>query len=264
MKTRTRRSKSASIGKTRWAAYAAASAATALGGSDSLEAAIHYSGHINAIFPPDEFKIENFQLDQQGDLIRFIHKSFFSGIAGFNISSANCPPNYCAGWRGHSFSVSKLNFGQNISAGTFTRIYVSYSGLMAGAFGTGQWTDRGVGFVGFKFQGSAGIQYGWARVKMAGIDRNNGLQLIDYAFAEAGGPIFDGQRSSAERASDQNSTDEDAPDEGSLGGLALGAAGIMAWRKSRSLTSPKPPDPLPAGLTVSERLVRIQKMKGNQ
>ena len=47
MKTKTRCSKHASIAKTRWAAYAAAGAATALAGSHSAEAAIHYSGPLN-------------------------------------------------------------------------------------------------------------------------------------------------------------------------------------------------------------------------
>ena len=49
MKTINRRRKSPSIGKTRWATYAAAGAATALGGSHSLEAEIHYSGPVNAV-----------------------------------------------------------------------------------------------------------------------------------------------------------------------------------------------------------------------
>ena len=41
------RRKRASIPKRRWAAYAAAGAATALAGSNSLEAAIHYSGYLH-------------------------------------------------------------------------------------------------------------------------------------------------------------------------------------------------------------------------
>ena len=44
------RCKPASIAKTRWVAYAAAGAATALAGSQSAEAAIHYSGRVNELF----------------------------------------------------------------------------------------------------------------------------------------------------------------------------------------------------------------------
>ena len=45
------RCKPASIAKTRWVAYAAAGAATALAGSQSAEAAIHYSGHCERAIP---------------------------------------------------------------------------------------------------------------------------------------------------------------------------------------------------------------------
>jgi hypothetical protein len=69
---------------------------------------------------------------------------------------------------------------------------------------------------------------------MAGFDKHNNFKLLDYAFADAGEPIFAGQRSSAEQAPDQA---DQAPDQGSLGGLALGAAGLLAWRKSRSRTA---------------------------
>src|SRR5436190_16466589 len=53
------RCKPASIAKTRWVAYAAAGAATALAGSQSAEAAIHYSGRVDVLFtlgPADNFK----------------------------------------------------------------------------------------------------------------------------------------------------------------------------------------------------------------
>jgi len=56
---------------------------------------------------------------------------------------------------------------------------------------------------------------------MAGTERESGFKVLDYAFADPGEPIFAGQTSS----------DEQAPDQGSLGGVALGAAGLLAWRK---------------------------------
>ena len=54
------------------------------------------------------------------------------------------------------------------------------------------------------------------------IDHN--FWLVDYAYADPGEPIRAGQTSSNEMV----------PDKGSLGGLALGAMGLLAWRKSRS------------------------------
>jgi hypothetical protein len=48
--------------------------------------------------------------------------------------------------------------------------------------------------------------------------------LKDYAYGDVGDRIRAGQRSSNEMVAD----------EGSLGWLALGAVGLLAWRKSRS------------------------------
>ena len=89
-----------------------------------------------------------------------------------------------------------------------------------------QWTDRGTGYVGFRFNNSAGYQYGWARVRVSG-ESENAFKVLDYAYADPGEHIRAGQRSSAEQA----------PDEGSLSWLALGAVGLLAWRKSRSRTA---------------------------
>jgi len=234
MKANYSRRKSPSIGKTRWAAYAAAGAATALGGSHSLEAAIHYSGLINAVVRGGENTvIRTFPLEGAYNL-SFVHKN---GVyAGFRIYS------HLSAYRafiGFSFFVSKLSFGRNISAGPFVRTDLSYWGAMAYNGGSRvQWNDRGVGFIGFSFKGSGGVpRYGWARVKMLGEDKDNFYKLVDYAYADPGEPIFAGQRSSDEQARDQGSPDEGASDEGSLGGLALGAAGLLAWRKSRSRTA---------------------------
>ena len=50
------------------------------------------------------------------------------------------------------------------------------------------------------------------------------FMLVDYAYADPGEPIRAGQTSS----------NETVPDESSLGWLAVGAAGLLAWRKRRS------------------------------
>ena len=60
------------------------------------------------------------------------------------------------------------------------------------------------------------------RVKFAGAPIDHDFWLVDYAYADPGEPIRAGQTSSNEMV----------PEEGSLGWLALGAAGLLAWRKS--------------------------------
>jgi MYXO-CTERM domain-containing protein len=52
----------------------------------------------------------------------------------------------------------------------------------------------------------------------------NAFTVLDYAYADPGEPISAGQRSSDERV----------PDPASLGWLAIGAVGLLAWRNSRS------------------------------
>ena len=84
------RCKPASIAKTRWVAYAAAGAATALAGSQSAEAAIHYSGLVNELFLVGD--ADSFNLDRPGDFFRLSHTSYGYGAKDkfsiFGIASA--------------------------------------------------------------------------------------------------------------------------------------------------------------------------------
>jgi MYXO-CTERM domain-containing protein len=234
MKNKTLHSRPASIPKKRWAAYAAAGVATALAGSNSLEAAIHYSGFLSVTFPPDRPRLKNFPLDQTGDYFVFARgKDLLSNtvpdLAAFSVFGI-----VSAAFRGSSppstyqYPVSKLPFGENISAGPFTKPRDrNFSGALASRYHSStQWADRGIGFVGFRFNNGAGTQYGWVRVGMKGVPEN-AFKVLDYAYADPGEPIRAGQTSS----------DEQSPAQGSLGWLALGAVGLLAWRKSRSRTA---------------------------
>src|SRR5262249_20770178 len=111
-----------------------------------------------------------------------------------------------------------------------------FATMAEGSFG-GWWLSPGVGFVGFRFNSGAGIQYGWARVRMGGANRNNAFRLIDYAYADPGEAIRAGEGIPRAGEDDQDMSDEQGPNEGSLGGLALGAVGLLAWRESRSQTA---------------------------
>ena len=255
MKTRPSRRQTAKVSHSRWLTYATASAATALAGSHSAEAAIHYSGILNQKFPPHIDTDKTFPLDQAGDFLLFQrHETSFSapfrldvdffkvyGIASDRIACVASRFGGC--YRTPSYSqrvyVSKLQYGQNVSSVFLD--FPALGGFMA--FNTyyeqyyfGPWRDRGPGCVGFRFNNGAGIQYGWVRIKMYG-PPEHGFEVVSYAYADPGEPIKAGQTSSNEQVPDQDSTDEQAPDEGSLGGLALGAVGLLAWRKSRSRTA---------------------------
>jgi len=226
MKTKSRRRKAASIAKGRWAAYATAGAASAFTCANSAEATIHYSGIIGAFFGWDRTKSARFQLDQPGDsfgLRHFVDFSF-TGTAKFGIfgqASAGFAGFYCPS-NTQIASVSKLSRGELISSRPFLAREAGQLAQSAFNDCAGQFDYRDVGFIGFKFNNGSGDQYGWVRLKFGG--PNNAFRLIDYAYADPGEPIRAGQTSSNEMV----------PEEGSLGALALGAAGLMAWRKIRS------------------------------
>jgi hypothetical protein len=76
-----------------------------------------------------------------------------------------------------------------------------------------------------------GLQYGWARIQ-AGRGILHHFILRDYAFGDVGDRIKAGQKSSNEMVPEES--DGIVPQEETLGGLALGAVGLLAWRKKRS------------------------------
>jgi len=82
MKTRQSRRQTTKVSHSRWAAYAA----TVLAGTNSAEAAIHYSGRLEVVFPPHESEI--FQLDQPGDYFWLRHLGGNASVVIGGIASA--------------------------------------------------------------------------------------------------------------------------------------------------------------------------------
>ena len=246
MKTRQSRRQTAKVSHSRWVAYATAGAATALTASHSAEAAIHYTV-VDKKFPRNSDGGKWFQLDQPGDSIYFVHGlNYFFGngeFAGFNVTGIATAA--FRGFPGSSkysggVSASKLSFGQSIATDHFTHAgFVHY--VIAGilAYSTyGQWKTPGMGFVDFAFNNGAGPQFGWARVRISSwFPGGYAFKVFDFAYGDPGERITAGQGIPGGREDDQDISDDQGPDEGSLGGLALGAAGLLAWRKSRSRTA---------------------------
>jgi hypothetical protein len=89
-------------------------------------------------------------------------------------------------------------------------------------------------FAGFQLPASKGGGMGWMRFEV--LDRNNdgfadGVEVIDWAYNDAGGGISAGQTTNA------------VPEPGTtaLALLAAGSAGVLAWRKRRNAESQHTP-----------------------
>jgi hypothetical protein len=217
--------KSLTVSNSRWLAYATAGAATALGAIPSGEAEIHYSGLINGRFGGNGYDIHlRIPLGHSARL-RFAEYTYqlFFAIEGAADSNSFC--GYVTSRFGSRY-VSRLHRDEKISNCDFFRTGATM--LVIGPFSMGPFCERGIGYIGFRFNNGAGMQYGWARLNMPGPPYARArFELVDYAWGDPGDRIKAGQTSSA---GDQAVA---IPDQGSLGLLALGGAGLMAWRRRR-------------------------------
>ncbi len=228
--------KSAVVHNSRWLAYATAGAATAIAGTHSAEGTIHYSGPIHYQLNGDSAVTLPLE---DGAVLGFRHRppysysifNQFGGSAFFDIGGSHAAvASICGFYKSCNYnpedaSVTKLERGDVVSMQSFA----ANSGIVASGdefncYGRprGQFTEPGYGFVGFKFNNGHGNQYGWARIRALGLIDNK-IEIIDYAYGDVGDKIRAGQRAGGH---------DDVGLE-SLGGLALAAAGLLAWRKRK-------------------------------
>jgi hypothetical protein len=218
-----KRTTSVSLSTSRWSAYAAAGAATALAGAGTAEADIHYSGAINAFFASQSSVVQSFAL-QNNAILRFVNiatGSSSGGVALFRVQGAAVSNQFRGLAAGNFRYPERLNSNVPVSGGAFTNFNANFFATLAygGGYTNSQFLNPGVGFIGFRFNTGAGIQYGWARVNMGGAP-DNSFTLVDYAWGDPGDMIRAGQTV--------------IPEPGSLGLLAVGAVGLLFWRKRRS------------------------------
>jgi hypothetical protein len=232
MKTRRKeKRKIIPIASSRWAAYTAAAAASSLVAVGSAEAAIHYSGPINQKVTGGKRIV--IPLDPAGGSLVLRHFDLFYGSSSFPDGGSGSLFVYAAvsgaavgmtsACDTETASVSRLNQRDSISG----RHFVPAGGVLATNHGSGcngkrgQFLVPGTGFVGFKFNNGAGVQYGWARVTVQG-SPDNKFKLVDFAYGDPGDTILAGQRSSHSASLE------------SLGALALGGTALLAWRRRRA------------------------------
>ena len=247
MKSFDRRRKAVAILNPRWAAYAAAGAATALAGIPAAEAEIHYSGIVNHKFPGGQLTSSAYFPLDNGASLRFAHASYLGkGAAFLDIPAPGVFKTFGAfvGSRvgsGVGFYLSNLDARINLSGLQFknscrfsstsstTNCYGGTIGRGGGASSVhGKFREPGKGFIGFEFNTGAGAQYGWVRIKTTGLPKNR-FVVVDYAWGDPGDAIQTGQKHGPNQSGN-------IPEKGSLGLLAVGGAGLLAWRRKRPMT----------------------------
>ncbi|MEM7457783.1 MAG: PEP-CTERM sorting domain-containing protein [Planctomycetota bacterium] len=203
--------------------------ATTLGTGSTAEADVHYSSvdqQVNyASAPGGNAAVYNFSL--AGSAFFSVANVYIGpgseGFAGFQINAPSGTAMFggftASGYGNNTLHVQRHASGGLVSAVSFLMnapggYYGSFASMASQIYGP--FVNPGNGFIGFKFDIGLGTQYGWAQVDMDGPQMNS-FTLIDYAYADPGESISFGQ----------------IPEPGSMGMLALGAFGLIVWRRSR-------------------------------
>jgi hypothetical protein len=225
MQARARTTDSTRIADSRWLAYATASAATMLTAANSVDAEIHYSGRLDVHFRLDSNESATFPLGEAGAYILTGHQLLYGrSFLEVHALQTDEPLGYQIFETAY---LHKLNRQSNryISQHRSFLVFYNYATVLFDpAHHNGEFYKKGIGFVGYRFDNGAGVQYGWARVKMNG--EGTGFIFVDYAYGDPGDRIKPGQTGS--------SATDTVTDEGSVGFLALGASGLSLWRRRKN------------------------------
>jgi len=219
----------------RLASYALAAGAAGVG-----VLALASSSQAEIVYTPTQTKIHNngqvfgFKLDLNGDGITdFELANWIYGAEGWNLVHGAITGNHVVGSGTYAFALAA---GANIGpAGPFAHpprsaeatSMARWNDFSNFLYSYGPWKNTRNRYLGFKFLINGEVHFGWARLS---VDTDTML-LSGYAYETiANKAIVAGQTSGSDQAS---SADPGSPvTNATLGRLAQGAAGLVAWRKN--------------------------------
>ena len=225
---------SVSVNAKRWAAYSAAGIATSLGVQQTAEADIIHNVYNQRVADPNLADnnstsfIAPLATGPGGSAyLRFRHLANNSnpGIAWASLLTLG------GGATGAlaGLTTQGYRYPQNVPylqridlIGQFTLGNGTGSLAYNSGFPNTQFGNAGEGFLAFRFNVGNGTQYGWARLQMDGklAALPNAYEVVDVAFGAPGDLLWVGKL-------------DVISEPGSLGILALGAVGLLAWRRKR-------------------------------
>ncbi|MEM7457068.1 MAG: PEP-CTERM sorting domain-containing protein [Planctomycetota bacterium] len=216
----------------RWAAYTTAGLASAL--SPGAASADH---SCTVEFPnvqmmdsnPGDGLFDNVfsQTLYRSDVVLFFNHGYSetqpgNGILNFNGSAPSTAMLSIAGFQnGNYFYASNGYYGQQFSALNFIPAGERMDMAWASGYSSSQFVNTG-GYVVFRYDVGNGTQYGWLELTLDSSAPANIFTVSTFVTSEAGTELFVGGIHL-----------DCIPEPGSLGLLALGAAGLLLWRNRR-------------------------------